>query len=140
MINKATLQHLHLVYLGVVGVDAADAGGDILLTQADSGRGAILCTHLVDSFRELLTCDVDVFLVQTDVAAFLESLIGLRRPSAKDYHRTGEEAARLLQLGIDKSIACSKQHDDHEDAPRHSKSCQRGTQLIATGRLPYFIQ
>ena len=37
LINEAAIQYLHLVYLSVIGIDATDAGGDILLTQADGG-------------------------------------------------------------------------------------------------------
>ena len=86
LINETALQHLHLVNLGVIRIDTADGGGDILLTKTDGGRGAILCTHLVDILRKLLSSDVDVLLMQTDVTSFLQALIGFRRPSTKDDH------------------------------------------------------
>ena len=140
VVDEAAVEHLHLVNLVVVGIDATHLRADILLPQTDGARGAILCTHLVDVVCELAGGDSHVALMQTDVTSLLQSLVGHRRLAAEDHHRTGEEAVVLLYRRIDEAIAGSQEHDEHEDAPRHGEARQRCAQLVASRRLPDFIQ
>ena len=76
LVDEASVLHLHLVYLRVVGVDAADAGVDVLLPQADGALRAVLRSHGVDMVGELTGGDVDVAAVQPDAAPLLQPLVG----------------------------------------------------------------
>ena len=124
----------------MVGVDACHLGTDIFLTVADGDRGAILCPHLINDALELRIGGGDVTRLQTDAAPLLQTLIGFRGTPSEDHHGVGQEAFRLVQLRVNQSVARTQQYDNHEDAPRHSESCERRAQLVATGRLPYLIQ
>ena len=134
------MEHLYLVNLCVVGIDTANARSQILLTIADSCRGVILCTHLVDSLRKLLFGNLPIALVQTNVTSFFEALIRLRGPVAEDHHGAIQEAVALLHIGIDQTITGTQQYNEHEDTPCHRKARECRAQFVATSCLPNLIQ
>ena len=72
---------------------------------------------------ELTAGSVEVGLSEFDGTTFLQSVVGLRGLTAENLHGVGEEASRVLCQGIDESVAGAEQEDEHEDSPRHSKSC-----------------
>ena len=44
----------------------------------------------------------------------------------------------LFQSGVDQTIACAQEHNDHEDTPRHSETRERRAELVPPRRTPYF--
>ena len=79
-----------------------------------------------------------VFRIEIDPAALTQSGVGFRRHTTIDLHRVGEEVAAHLHRRIDESVAGTQQHDNHEDAPRHSETRERRAELVPPCRLPYF--
>ena len=76
-VDEAPVEHLHLVDVDVVRVDTADARRDVLLSETDDGTGVVLRAHLVYVLRKLLGRNLHIAFVETNVAAFLQALIGL---------------------------------------------------------------
>ena len=76
VVDEATLHHLHLINLDMVGIDTSNLTTQILLSVADEARSEILGAHLVDNCLELLVSNVDVALAQVDPASLLHALIG----------------------------------------------------------------
>ena len=60
VVDESPQHHLHLVYLVMVGIDATDRRGDILLSQTDGGTRTILCSHLIDILLKLIVRRLDV--------------------------------------------------------------------------------
>ena len=124
IVDEASVAHLALADGCIVGVHTRQLCADVVLAKAD-GDSALrqLGTYLVDVAGELTAGSVEIGLPQLNGAAFLQSVVGLRGLSTEYLHGVGEEASRVLRQGIDKSVAGAKQEDEHEDSPRHSKSC-----------------
>ena len=122
----------------MVGIDATKPRADIVLTHADNGLLRYSCPHLVDMIRKLCLRDGDVLVPERYIASFFHALVRFRSCTAEDGHGVHDETIIVVFQCMDKAIACSQQHDKHEDAPRHSKACKRGAQLVAPSRTPYF--
>ena len=141
LVDEAAMEHLRLLNLEVVGIDAHQRGGEILLPVGD---GLSILREdgpdVVDGLGKVRAGGGDVAVLQRQVAALLQPLIGLRGHSAEHHHRVRQEAVRLLHLGVDQSVSGAQQDDEHEDAPGHGKSRQARAQLVAARRLPYLIQ
>ena len=76
LVDEASLHHLYLVNLDVIGINACYLTAQILLTIAHHACRTILRTHLIDDLLELLIGDVDVPFLQTNPATLFQSLIG----------------------------------------------------------------
>ena len=117
---------------------ACDAYIHVVLAIAGSATGEIVGSHLVNILSKLCPSGFQVLHVQLYIAPFLQTFIGHRSPTAINLHRVGQEVAVHLHRGIDETVSGSQQHDDHKDAPRHSKSRERSTKFIPSRCLPYF--
>ena len=84
-------------------------------------------------FAEFRFGGLKVARVQLNITSLAQSLIGLRGGTSVGFHRVGQPVGTLLHIGIDESVTGTQQHNDHEDAPRHSKACKRRAKLIPSG-------
>ena len=108
-----------------------------IVLAISNGRTHIVAgTYLVDMILKLRFCSLQIVFVQLDIASFAQSLIGFRSGTSIRLHRVGKVVTHHIHIGIDESVTSTQQYDDHEDAPRHSKTCERSTELISPCRLP----
>ena len=139
LVDVSATKQVALQNLTVYGVDTHNLQVvQILFSIAHRSTVVVNGTHVVDGARKLLLGGSQVLGVQVDATSLAQSLIGFRGVTPIGLHRVGEPVASLLYVGIDESVACTQQHDNHKNAPRHSKSCQCRAQLVASCRLPYF--
>ena len=138
LVDKPAVEHLLLVYLHLVGINARQSDAHVVgvlckryaaLLQFGSGVLHILLVALVGQSL--------VFVVEGYAPAFFQTVVSLRRISRAHHHRVVKKPVALYFLGVDESVAGSEQEDNHEDAPRHGKACQRGAQLVAPYGAPY---
>ena len=119
-------------------IHAHDLQAHVLLAICYCGTLIVRGSNVVNMILEFRFGGLQVVSVQADIAPFTKSLIGLRSPASICLHRIRQPVAALLEVSIDESVACAKQHDNHKDSPRHSKTCKRRAELVATSRRPYF--
>ena len=127
VVDEASAQHRALVYLHIVGIDAAyiHAGSVVLPKRERLSIVVEFRPHLIDIGTERLLGDVLVAVVQFHAPPLAESVVRLRCDSAVNHHRVGEETVLVAHHGIDETIAGSKQHNEYEYAPRHGESRER---------------
>ena len=138
LVDKTTVHQGALHNLRMDGIDTRDAHIHVILAVGHHRTGGIGSTHIIDILLELRFCGSQVFRIEVDPAALAQSGIGFRRHTSIDLHRVGEEVAAHLHRRIDETIAGTQQHDNHEDAPRHSEARERRAEFVSPCRLPYF--
>ena len=127
VVDEPAGYHLALVDLGRVGIDAEDGTADIVLAERDDRRVVVdFGAHLVNVCVERMVGYGHVFIVQLYGPSLLQSVIAFGGESAKHHHRVGEKVVAVARQRIDEAIARAQQEDEHEDAPRHGESRERG--------------
>ena len=138
LVDKASTNQTMLVNLRMHRIDTCYRTCNILFAIADSSTNIIKRTYLVDMILKIILSHSDISRLESDTATFLQTIIRLRSATSVNLHRVRQPVFVLLHVGINQTIACTQQYDDHEDAPRYSKTRKRRAELVPPGCRPYF--
>ena len=139
LVDISPIKHFLLIDDGFIGIYARERGLHAVVVETD--HHAIFRnhrSHSIDMGLKITPRLSNIRIIKRNISSLFQSVISLRRIARTYHHRVGQELSHMRKLCIDQSVARPQQEDQHKDAPRHGKSRECSTQLIALDRRPDF--